>query len=308
VIFDTGSSNLWIPSSTCPKSNIACQKHNQYNSKKSTTYVANGTALRIAYGSGSMKGFLSQDTLGFGGLVVKNQTFGEATEEPGLAFVAAKFDGILGMAFESISADHVTPVWYNVLSQGLVKAGVFAFWLSKDASASVGGELNLGGVDPSRFTGPITTVPLTSETYWEFKMDDFLVNGVSQNYCSGGCKAICDSGTSLITGPSAQINALNRALGARVINGEGIFPNCSMISTLPTIQIVLAGKQFALTGKDYVLVEESDGQQSCLSGFMGLDIPRPNGPLWILGDVFISTYYAIFDFDNEQVGFATSVQ
>jgi hypothetical protein len=94
----------------------------------------NGTKLEIQYGSGSMVGFLSTDSLGMGTLIVKNQTFGEATQEPGLTFIAAKFDGILGLAFETISADHVTPVWYNMMSQGLVQEGVFAFWLSKNPS------------------------------------------------------------------------------------------------------------------------------------------------------------------------------
>lgn len=307
VVFDTGSSNLWVPSSKCPKTVIACLLHSKYDSSKSSSYKANGTTFEIQYGSGSMKGFLSEDTVTLGGLAVKNQVFAEATDEPGLAFDFAKFDGILGLAFDTISVDKVVPVFYNMVDQKL-SDGLFSVWLSKDPKGQSGGELLFGGIDKERYNGSIEYIALTSKTYWEFSMDDVKLGNNSLSLCNGGCKVIADTGTSLIAGPTQQIEALNSKLGAITIHGEGIFPSCDVLNTLPTITIVLNGKDYELTPNDYVLQVTTFGKTECLSGFMGIDIPSPPGPLWILGDVFISSYYTVFDFTNSRVGFAKAIQ
>ena len=65
-----------------------------------------------------------------GNSTIIKQSIGEATHEPGVAFVAAKFDGICGMAYPAISAERQTPFFDNMLSQKLVDAGMFGVFLS----------------------------------------------------------------------------------------------------------------------------------------------------------------------------------
>lgn len=304
VVFDTGSSNLWVPSKKCHYTNIACLLHNKYDSSKSKSYVKNGTEFAIHYGSGSLSGFLSTDDVTVGGLTVRGQTFAEAVSEPGLAFVAAKFDGILGMAFASIAVDGVRPVFDNMVAQGLVRP-VFSFYLNRDPSAVAGGELLLGGSDPAHYRPPLTRVPLTRAAYWQFRVEAITLG--NQTFCAGGCEAIADSGTSLLGGPAREVEALNRALGATAVAFGQYALDCALVPSLPAVTLRVAGAPFALQPVDYVLRVSQFGKTVCLSGFMGLDVPPPAGPLWILGDVFIGKYYTEFDAENRTVAFAPAV-
>jgi len=235
VVFDTGSSNLWVPSTQCgvfqvgaladssralsltPRSTpqLPCYLHSKYDASKSSSYEPNGTAFAIQYGSGSLSGFLSTDTLTLGDLVVPRQTFAEATKEPGLAFLAAKFDGIMGMAYETISVDGVQPPWQNILKRKLVDQPVFSFWINRGTGD--GGEMVLGGVDPAHFVGEHTWAPVTRKGYWQIELDGVTVHSTDgPQLCGdkGGCVAIADTGTSLIAGPVDDIAAINAALSA----------------------------------------------------------------------------------------------
>lgn len=312
VIFDTGSSNLWVPSKKCYS--IACWLHKTYNSAASETYQKDGRPIEIRYGKGSMKGFLSTDDLTMAGVTIHNQTFGEATTLPGLTFALAKFDGILGMGFDTISVDNISTPFQNMLSQGLVSKPVFSFYLNRDQSQAPGGEIIFGGVDNNYIDGPITYTSVTSEGYWQFKMDEVTMSGVDEkgevkeifSACSNGCQAIADTGTSLIAGPKDEVLKLNEKIGAVPLpGGEYVLPNCDL-TKLPDIVFTIEGKKFPLKPEQYVMKVSQAGKTLCLSGLFGMDIP--NHPLWILGDVFIGPYYTVFDYGNKRVGFAKTKQ
>ncbi|KAF3443448.1 hypothetical protein FNV43_RR13130 [Rhamnella rubrinervis] len=214
VIFDTGSSNLWVPSAKCHFSVDSLLFHSKYKSSNSRTYKKNGKSAEIHYGTGAISGFFSQDHVKVGNLIVENQDFIEATREPSITFVAAKFDGILGLGFQEISVGKAVPVWYNMVNQGLVKEPVFSFWLNRNVEGEEGGEIVFGGVDPNHYKGEHTYVPVTQKGYWQFDMGDVLIDGETTGFCASGCSAIADSGTSLLAGPTTIITQINHAIGA----------------------------------------------------------------------------------------------
>tara|TARA_B100001540_G_scaffold128074_1_gene114191 strand:- start:3899 stop:5899 length:2001 start_codon:yes stop_codon:yes gene_type:complete len=458
VCFDTGSSNLWVPSSKCAFSQIPCDAHAKYDSEKSRSYKANGEDFAIQYGSGSLSGFLSSDTVRLGDSIeIKDQKFAEATKEPGLTFLFAKFDGILGLGFKEIAVDGVSPVFDNAVAQKQVEIDQFSFWLNRDQDEDGvvdGGELVFGGVDEKHFVGEHVWVDLTKKGYWQFNLDDVKVGDFSfidddgddnknEGMVSSSSKhqAIADTGTSLLAGPSATIDRINNAIGAEnlmiqeckiaikrygeeflddietydsseICSSLNVCPaaetiaseketedeaavamsrkllmtreekkhrglhglslgkffkspskkkeaketkkskvacaacemamdyakellqanvtrtvvlnklekvcdfvpaqtggqagvDCNAIDEMPNISFTIAGKSFELTPKQYVLeIDDGQGSNTCISGFMGLDVPKPMGPLWILGDVFLGPYHTVFDHGGSRVGFA----
>merc|ERR1711865_1326809 len=264
VIFDTGSSNLWIPSgSNWQPLNF----HSKYKSTKSSTYVKNGTKFSIAYGSGALSGFISEDTVNLGGVDVPNALFAEAT-----------------------SVDGIKPAWYAAVGD----AKLFGVYLG--GTSGVGGEMTLGGTDTAHYTGDISYFPVSRAKYWQVSVDSFSVGNLTK------VEAILDTGTSLLVVPPAVITAFGAQIGATSIAGGKEWTiDCSKIASLPTLDIMIGGKAFPLEGKDYVLNVSGE----CLLGMTGMDLSR-EGLSVILGDIFIRKYYTVFDLGNTRVGLATA--
>merc|ERR1712072_9653 len=179
VLFDTGSSNLWVPSSSV---NFYGWMKNKCRSGNSSTYVKNGDEIVIQYGSGNISGFFSKDTLNIAGVNVTGVDFGEVTKLSA-QFATSKFDGILGMGWKAISVKGYDTVFDKVQQQKLVDPS-FSFYLT-NTPGSDGSELLLGGVDKKYYSGDFK--------YYHMTYKD-------EQYGSDGLRLIVDSGTSLIVG------------------------------------------------------------------------------------------------------------
>merc|ERR1719401_2266710 len=72
VVFDTGSSNLWVPEKS---SGAAGASHAAFVPAESSTYRGSADTFKIAYGSGNVSGKFCSDTLRIGSLDLPNFTF-----------------------------------------------------------------------------------------------------------------------------------------------------------------------------------------------------------------------------------------
>ncbi|GAB7344413.1 hypothetical protein MBLNU457_2265t1 [Dothideomycetes sp. NU457] len=296
VVMDTGSSNLWVPSTDC--GSIACYLHSKYDHSSSSTYKKNGSDFAIRYGSGSVEGYISKDTVQMGDLKIKNQLFGEATSEPGLAFAFGRFDGILGLGYDTISVNGISPPFYSAIEQGLLDEPVFAFYLSDTNDKEAESEAMFGGINKAHYTGEMTKIPLRRKAYWEVDLDAITFGDETAEFESTG--AILDTGTSLIALPSTLADLLNKEMGAKKGYNGQYTVECDKRDSLPDLTFTLTGYNFTIGPYDYIL----EVQGSCISSFMGFDIPAPAGPLVILGDAFLRRYYSVYDLGNNAVGLA----
>ncbi|MCE2196775.1 hypothetical protein GQ599_09535, partial [Streptococcus thermophilus] len=283
-----------------------CQTHNRYDSTLSSSYKANGTDFAIEYGSGSLTGFLSSDTVAVGDLAVVDQTFAEATHEPGIAFLAGVFDGILGMGFVEISVMGIPTVFDNMVAQGVVDEPIFSFFLNHDMTETLGGELVLGGSDPNHYEGEFHYVPVSRVGYWQITAEAIKVGGVDTTFCSP-CEAIVDTGTSLIAGPKDEVKEIVTQLGGFAFLAGEYLINCDKVEEMPLFTFTLNGQDFDLTGPELVIenVDEATGAKTCIVGILGLDLGTIEA--WILGDPFIADYYTEFDVGQKRIGFAKSI-
>lgn len=186
--------------------------------------------------------------------------------------------------------------------------------------------------DFSKKDGSFMYAKVTKESYWTVEIMDIEITPAGAdssskpkktNICkdepNGRCTAIVDTGTYLIYGPKDQVK---EHLAGIVVN------KCSDLESLPKITFVMyAGEdnepaRLTLEPKDYTLefkvstqvdennqpavdcnVEENrENNDLCQSDcVIGIGPDEDTG--WTLGQVFLRSFYSVFDRDKNRVGF-----
>jgi hypothetical protein len=329
VVYDTGSSNLWVPDSLCNDFAVSpsCAVQRRFDNASSSTFRAQCPLVRcellLPYGSGTVIGELDEDTVALGGLALAGAAFGRVTVEPGplSEWGAPLFDGILGLAYPVIAMPLLSflpgPVDY-MMQRKLLPRNVFSVFLSSVANDSTSfvafGAVDDSGAAPgspaSHFTPPLVTVPQDPLQpvlgYWCVGVTAIKVGGEGQpGTVNAGLIGVVDTGTSLIAGPPAVVNPIIAQVNASA--------DCSNLGSLPDLAftISLAGnatQDFVLTPADYTVRIAGTGgaPDQCACGLFAFDAGEGLLPLWILGDPFIRTFFTVFDRDNNVLQFARS--
>ncbi|KAF8947293.1 hypothetical protein BGZ47_009681 [Haplosporangium gracile] len=317
IDFDTGSSQFILSSKDCAE----CSGTTHYDSSISRTFRANGEPWKITYGDQShASGFLGHDQILLDNIRVKNQQLALITSES--AGFDDTIDGIMGLAFGNLSTSIASTrtVFENMMAQGVVRRGIFSFYLGK-ASRGGGGEVMFGGMDLSRILEgeKVVWTEVTKAKYWQIDVEDVFVNGkVISLDGKGGKKgkkggrrkieAIMDTGTTLVIVPETLAGAIHHKIpGAQELGTSWTLPcdlaftsspSPSPTSSTSKVELQISNKRFGIPFEDLVR-EETDTPGICYSG-----IQSSAAGFMIIGDVFIKNNYVVFDQEKQRVGIA----
>jgi len=344
VVFDTGSTNLWMASTLCTSGPCVLGSRKRFDFKQSDTFEKPEVPkqLDIEFGTAQLKGPLGIDDFHIGPFTVKKQKFGMIQEEYGSTFRELELEGIVGLAFPNLAAAGTEPFFDSVIQQKVLKRNMFCFYLQPWAAASAlladgsvdvkrqsGGAILWGGYDPDLFDGEIAWFPVTDAYYWALDLHSFWIGNesltITQSEEAGSAslthmrkhkrkasdkvpaRLILDSGTTYF----AADGKLYHEIAKRIPSAD-----CKAADhKYPPIYYKLKdvdGKMHDLEVPQTQYMVQS-GTRRCEMGFMKVGPDPEYGPAMILGELFMQMYFTIFDrgdgSDNgARVGFAKTKQ
>ncbi|KAJ3112221.1 hypothetical protein HK100_002418 [Physocladia obscura] len=316
IDLDTGSSDVWFRTAYCYSPDSSCDV-NYSNATNGALYREAPFYFVDTYGLGAAAGVVGYSNVTLGGL--------NAEILVGLAILLVEQQqGLLGLAFSSLGVIsssvtpyvHVSGNWFDALN---LDNPVFGFYLS-DYDDGDFGEITLGGYDSEKYTGDITWQPLVNITedylgnpspgYWTFSLLPWTwsVPGTGASGAIGSPEtpyAIADTGTTLLIVPNAVALGVFTALNVTYDNDpevEDYVIPCT--NSLPPIVFSYEGTDFSIPSEIYTLFAGTDslGNDVCIPGITG-----GGDGISIFGDIFLRSYYSLYDKKNIQLGFAKAV-
>jgi hypothetical protein len=258
VVFDTGSGHVIIPSSDCMAG--TCQIHRRYDRKLSDLAVDvdyDGTLVKpgqprdqitVSFGTGEVTGEFVHETLCLGeksltrvpdDLAAKNETSypelqdvdclqlrvvlaTEMTQEP---FQSFAFDGVLGLGLEGLALAPEFNFFGQMVKSGRIREPVFGVFLADNDDEE--SEISIGGINPEHVTGNLTWAPVAKADlgYWQIRIKTIRIDGKIVDFCSGlesDCRAVVDTGTSLLAVPTRVVDELHTTLSATLVQDYNI--------------------------------------------------------------------------------------
>jgi len=344
LLIDTGSGNLIVPSTYC--TSTTCRAHRRYSRKRSLSAVdinSDGTPavpgeprdrLDVTFGTGKVSGVLAEEKVCLSDefSVSSLSNFSEpdqvqlgcmkmkvilATAMDDDLFRLLHCDGVLGLGLEGLSHDKE----FNFLSRAAsslqqwsgTHISTFSIFLSDDDTES--SSLTLGGYSSEKMHGSLVwnSVFQANLGHWMLEVQSLRVNGVALEFCDQGCRAIVDTGTSLLTVPSASFPEIFTGL-KHPIPASGLCdgPGPMLEFVLENFTVVLGPEDLARVHADSSPPQwgvrpgaQAQNMAYCKPMLMVMDVPMPLGPkLFLLGEPVLRKFYTVFDTQEKRVGFA----
>lgn len=288
MLCDTGAGSTWVMASDC--TSTACGEHTTWDPTSSTTYSSTGKDFSIAYGTGSVKGALVEDSISVGPITT-TMKFGAANTTSS-DFEHFAFDGILGLSMASGATDNFIK---SVQSDKSLSSTIFSVDLNRASDGTNSGEITFGGTDSSRYTGSITYTSVDSAAggAWAIPIDNMGYNGQEAGITD--ILAYIDTGTTYAFGPSDDVVALHALIeGAESTDNVTFTAPCD---TDTPITVTFSGVSHEISSEDWLSTASSQGV--CTSNIYGQEVVSG---AFLLGDVFLKNVYAVFDVDNTKIG------
>ncbi|XP_077523898.1 lysosomal aspartic protease-like isoform X2 [Amblyomma americanum] len=191
------------------------------------------------------------------------------------------YDGVLGLDHDELS------LFDHFIKEGLIAKPWLGFYLSSKPRED--GEAMFGGANERHYRGSLVFSEVEGR-YWQFHLQGIQV-GDTEHFCFGGCPARIAPADTFIGGPAREIERINSVLGAQK-NAQGEYEvNCRNVSRLPDIKFAVAGREFNLRSKEYVVEVETSTGNRCYSGFA--EASQKAGVTWHLGHPFLRNVYTV---------------